>query len=149
MTHDARLSAAESAVLEASLPAGLKPDMKDVALCLFEVLVLDDGRAGDPRPAADWLAELQRLAKLAVAQLDHLAQQKGGQNFYLGKNVGVYFSARDEQMCRKFRGDYRVLALEFGLTEMRVRQIVDAWQREQYAQRQGRLLGLDPEGPKI
>ena len=52
-------------------------------------------------------------------------------------------------MCRKFRGDYRVLALEFGLTEMRVRQIVDAWQREQYAQRQGRLLGLDPEGPKI
>ena len=61
----------------------------------------------------------------------------------------MYFSARDEQMCRKFRGDYRVLALEFGLTEMRVRQIVDAWQREQYAQRQGRLLGLDPEDSKI
>ena len=149
MTQPARLTEAESAVLDATLPAGLKPDMRDVALCLFEVLVFDAGGGGSAKPSADWLLQLQRLAKLAVAQLDHLAQQKGGQNFYLGKNVGVYFSARDEQMCRKFRGDYRVLALEFGLTEMRVRQIVDAWQREQYAQRQGRLLGLDPEDSKI
>ena len=149
MTQPARLTEAESAVLDATLPAGLKPDMRDVALCLFEVLVFDAGGGGSAKPSADWLLQLQRLAKLALAQLDHLAQQKGGQNFYLGKNVGVYFSARDEQMCRKFRGDYRVLALEFGLTEMRVRQIVDAWQREQYAQRQGRLLGLDPEDPKI
>lgn len=149
MTQPARLTEAESAVLDATLPAGLKPDMRDVALCLFEVLVFDAGGGGSAKPSADWLLQLQRLAKLALAQLDHLAQQKGGQNFYLGKNVGVYFSARDEQMCRKFRGDYRVLALEFGLTEMRVRQIVDAWQREQYAQRQGRLLGLDPEDSKI
>ena len=149
MTQPARLTEAESAVLDATLPADLKPDMRDVALCLFEVLVFDAGGGGSAKPSADWLLQLQRLAKLALAQLDHLAQQKGGQNFYLGKNVGVYFSARDEQMCRKFRGDYRVLALEFGLTEMRVRQIVDAWQREQYAQRQGRLPGLDPEDPKI
>ena len=149
MTHDARLSAAESAVLEASLPAGLKPDMRDVALCLFEVLVFDAGGGGSAKPSADWLLQLQRLAKLALAQLDHLAQQKGGQNFYLGKNFGVYFSARDEEMCRKFKGDYRVLAAEYKLSDMRVRQIVDAWQREQYAQRQGRLLGLDPEDSKI
>lgn len=149
MTHEAHLTAAESAVLDATLPAGLTPDMRDMALCLFEVLAFDDGRAGQAQPPADWLVELQRLAKLALAQLQHLAREKGGQNFYLAKNAGVYFSARDEEMCRKFRGDYRVLAMEYGLSEMRVRQIVDAWQRAQFSQRQGRLDGLDPDDPKI
>ena len=38
------------------------------------------------------------------------------------------------------------LAREYGLTEMRVRQIVDTWQRECFARRQGRLPGLD--GPE-
>ena len=52
-------------------------------------------------------------------------------------------SARDRQMCAKFRGNnYFALAREYGLTEMRVRQIVDAWQREQFLRRQGRLPGL-------
>ena len=86
---------------------------------------------------------------VALAQLQHLAREKGGQNFYLAKNAGVHFSARDEEMCRKFRGDYRGLAMEYRLSEMRVRQIVDAWQRAQFSQRQGRLDGLDPDDPKI
>ena len=47
-------------------------------------------------------------------------------------------------MCAKFRGNnYFALAREYGLTEMRVRQIVGAWQQEQFLRRQGQLPGLD------
>ena len=66
---------------------------------------------------------------------------------YLAKGVAMHLSARDRELCAKFRGNnYRELAREYGLTEMRVRQIVDTWQRECFARRQGRLPGLD--GPE-
>ena len=64
MTQPARLTEAESAVLDATLPAGLKPDMRDVALCLFEVLVFDAGGGGSAKPSADWLLQLQPYWKL-------------------------------------------------------------------------------------
>jgi Mor family transcriptional regulator len=46
-------------------------------------------------------------------------------------------------MCAEFRGDYQVLARKYNLTEMRVRQIVDSWQRAQFLARQQGLPGLD------
>lgn len=47
-------------------------------------------------------------------------------------------------MCGEFRGDnYDFLARKYGLTEMRVRQIVNDWQKEQFRVRQGRLPGID------
>lgn len=46
-------------------------------------------------------------------------------------------------MCSEFRGDYKVLARKYDLTEVRVLQIVDAWQRAQYLSRQQGLLGLE------
>lgn len=138
------LTAAEAAVLDAVLPAGLTDEMRDVALCLYEALALEDSRAGQQQPAGDWLADLQRLARMAALQLQHLAREKGGRAIYLAKGVAMYLSARDRQMCDRFTGNnYRQLAAEFDLTEMRVRQIVDAWQREQFTRRQGLLPGLD------
>lgn len=139
------ISAAEMAVLEQRLPLGLAEGMRDLALCLFEALVLADERAGTAAPADAWSGQLETWARQVLAQLQHLAQEMGGRGgLYIAKGLVAQLSARDHEMCGKFRGNnYRELAHEYGLTEMRVRQIVDTWQREQYEKRQGRLPGLD------
>lgn len=146
MTPARRLTAAEAAVLDVHLPAGLTEEMRDVAWCLFEAMALLDSRAGAEQPGPVWLGVLHAMARVATAQLQHLAQQKGGKAIYLAKGVAVYLSARDLQMCGEFRGNnYDALARKWGLTEMRVRQIVTAWQTEQYRLRQARLPGIDPD----
>lgn len=139
------VSSAEMAALEHRLPIGMAEGMRDLALCLFEALVLADARAGSQAPAEDWLGQLELWATQVLAQLQHLAQEMGGRGgIYIAKGLIAQLSARDHEMCSKFRGNnYRELAHDYGLTEMRVRQIVDAWQREQYEKRQGRLPGLD------
>lgn len=136
------VSAAELAVLEALLPPGLTPDMADVARHLFAAPVLLDARCGR-LPDGDWGRQLQAWANLAMAQLQHLCNGMGGTALYLAKGVAVQLSARDREMCAEFRGDYKVLARKYGLTEMRVRQIVDTWQRERFLTRQQGLPGLD------
>lgn len=135
------MTAAEVAVLDAQLPEKLTPDMRSVAVAMFEALVLLDERAGTARPDGAWLKQLQRWANQVLAQMQHLATEVGGQAIYFAKGVSMHLSARDREMCGRFRGDYKALAREYGLTEMRVRQIVDAWQREQFLRRQGDLLG--------
>lgn len=137
------MSAPEAAVLDAMLPPGLTADMRDMALCLFEAMVLQDERAGSYPPNAEWGAQLATWARTACMQLQHLAEQKGGRAIYLAKGIAVHLSARDEEMAEQFKGNnYRELATQYGLTEMRVRQIIDAWQRTRYAARQG-TLGLE------
>lgn len=144
MTPARRLTAAEAAVLDVHLPAGLTEEMRDVAWCLFEAMALLDSRAGAEQPGPVWLGVLHAMARVATAQLQHLAQQKGGKAIYLAKGLAVFLSARDLQMCGEFRGDnYDFLARKYGLTEMRVRQIVNDWQKEQFRVRQGRLPGID------
>lgn len=138
-----RITQAELAVLEAMLPDGLTPDMRDVALCLFEAPVLADPRCGQPPTQSDWGDQLHAWASLAMMQLQHLADQKGGVVMYLAKGVTAHLSARDRKMCAEFRGDYKLLARKYNLTEMRVRQIVDAWQRAQFLNRQQGLPGLE------
>lgn len=146
MTPARRLTAAEAAVLDAHLPVGLTEEMRDVAWCLFEAMALMDSRAGAERPDPVWLGVLHATARVATAQLLHLAQQKGGKAIYLAKGVAMHLSARDMQMCSEFRGNnYDFLARKYDLTEMRVRQIVAAWQAEQYRLRQARLPGIDPD----
>lgn len=139
------ISPAEMAVLENRLPVGLAEGMCDLALCLYEALVLADVRAGTPAPRGAWAEQLQAWAVQVLAQLQHLAQEMGGRGgIYIAKGLIAQLSARDHEMCAKFRGNnYRELAHEYGLTEMRVRQIVDAWQRDRFAARQGLLPGLD------
>ena len=104
MTAARRLSAAEAAVLDVQLPPGLTDEMKDVALCLFEAMALTDARVGQAKPDATWLGVLGAMARVAVIQLQHLADQKGGRAIYLAKGVAVALSARDRKMCEEFRG---------------------------------------------
>ncbi|MDD5479656.1 Mor transcription activator family protein [Rhodoferax sp.] len=137
------VSACELAVLEVLLPQGLTPDMRDVAQCLFAPLVLNDDRCGQSVLVPDWQAQLQAWAKMVLMQLQYMADEIGGSAIYLAKGVAVHLSLRDRQMCAEFRGDYKVLARKYDRTEMRVRQIVDAYQKAQYLQRQQGLPGLD------
>lgn len=138
------VSAPELAVLEASLPEGLTESMRELAVCLFEAIVIMDERAGCRTPAGPWLDQLQAWVAQVLAQLSHLSQELGGRGgLYIAKGLVAKLSVRDREMCTRFRGDnYRQLATEYGLTEMRVRQIVDADQRERFAARQGLLPGL-------
>lgn len=140
-----RLSASEAAVLDLQLPVGLTDEMRDVAYCLYEALVLTDSRAGTQSPGPAWRNVLASMARMAVLQLQHLSREKGGRSIYLAKGEAARLSARDLEMCAKFRGDYDSLADEYGLTPMRVRQIMDAYQRERFLARQGRLPGIDAE----
>jgi hypothetical protein len=144
MERNACLTAAEATVLDGMLPPGLTEDMQQIAYYLFEALAMEDERAGQSAPSTDWLAHLKGLARTALLQLDHLARNKGGHTFYMGKGLVATLTARDREMCAKFRGDnYDELAAEHGLTIMRVRQIVGAWQRERFLMRQGILPGLE------
>lgn len=140
------MTIAEAAVLDGLLPAGMTPDMRDVAMCLYEALVLNDARAGQAAPGAEWLGQLRSWAQQVLMQLQRLADQKGGHPLYIAKGIAVHLTARDRTICLAFRGNnYRELARANGLTEMRVRQIVDAFQREQFLRRQGNLPGFDAE----
>lgn len=139
------MSTPEANVLEGMLPDGMTTDMRDMALCLYEALVLSDGRCGSLGPAGDWLEQLALWAGQAMLQMQHLANEKGGRMFYLAKGVAVRLSQRDLEMCAKHRGhNYADLAKEYGLTEMRVRQIVNLYRRNQFLERQRQLPGLDP-----
>lgn len=137
------LSANEAAVLQAHVPDGMTPDTAEVAWCLFEVIASADARSGTREPDGAWLAELDKMAALAMAQTLHLLRELGGRAIYLPKGVALRLNARDREMIGKFRGNnYLALAREYDLTEMRVRQIINAWRAERFAQRQGRLPGL-------
>lgn len=140
-----RMTAAEAAVLDAELPAGLTDDMKEIAFLLYEALVLRDARVGQAPPESAWAAVLESMARVVKIQLLHLAENKGGGTVYLAKCATAFFlGPRDLQMCAEFRGNnHEELARRYNLSEMRVRQIVGAWQDEQFRRRQGRLPGLD------
>ena len=139
-----RLTEVEAAVLAQHLPAGLTEEMRDVAWCLFEAMALLDSRAGAQQPGPVWLGVLHAMARIVTVQVLHLCAEKGGKSIYLPKGVAAYLSARDLQMCSEFTGNnYDLLARRYGLTEMRVRQIVNDWQKEQFRTRQGRLPGID------
>lgn len=140
MTDERHVTAPELAVLEALLPDGLTPDMADVARCLYEPLLLADARCGQAVVTPEWLAQLLVWARMVLMQLQYLATQKGGVAIYLAKGIAVHLSARDQKMCGEFRGEYKLLARQYGITEMRCRQIVDAWQRAKYMDRQQELL---------
>ena len=85
-------------------------------------------------------ARLERLARIALAQVLRLSSVIGGGQVYWPKAVAYHLSPRNAQMCAEFRGDYKVLARKYKLTDTQVRNIVDGWQAARFAQRQGDLL---------
>ena len=121
------MSGAEVAVLEELLPERLTHSMHGVAVCLFEALVMLDERAGQTAPAGPWLEQLQTWAYQVLAQMQHLANEVGGQAIYFAKGITMRLSERDREMVAKFRGNnVQQLAKEYRITSNRVRQILEA-----------------------
>ena len=125
------------AVLDPSTP----PTLREIAENLFVVLVSNE-------PTKPVAARALELASLALLQLERLCANMGGMNWYLNKGVILKLSKRNREMCSKFRGDYKPLAREYDLTEQQVRNIVDAWQQEEFARKQKPLFGDAQPGAK-
>lgn len=140
------MTAAELAVLECMLPDKMTPGMRDVAVCMFEALVLLDARCGQEAPDAQWLSQLQTWTTYVMAQMQHIANEVGGQAIYFAKGLAMHVSARDRELYAKFNGhNHRTLARAYGITETRVRQIIAAIERERFLARQNKLPGFDDD----
>lgn len=140
------MTAAELAVLEAMLPDKMTADMRDVAVCMFEALVLLDARCGQPTPGGDWLGQLQTWTTQVMAQMQHIANEVGGTAIYFAKGLAMHISTRDRELYAKFNGhNHRELAKAYNITETRVRQIIAAIERERFLARQNKLPGFDDD----
>ncbi len=140
------ISGSELAVFEADLPEKMTPAMRDVAVCMFEALVLMDERCGQAQPSGAWLAQLQTWALQVMAQMQHIANEVGGVPIYFAKGLAMHISARDRELYARFNGhNHRALARVYDITETRVRQIIAAIERERFLARQNTLPGFDDE----
>jgi len=98
-------------------------------------LMLDDDYpeilAAAANAAYAWMTEQLKLdhqpaAEAAFAIAEAIRTEVGGAYEYIPKGQTWVLSRRDREIYAKFRGDnYRQLARDFHLSEMRVRQIVD------------------------
>lgn len=87
-----------------------------------------------------------RLAALALALANRLSRDFGGNNLYIHKAVSHHLTQRNREMYALYdnrRWTYKTLGQKHGLTEVQVRNIIQACIEEELAARQGRLPGLD------
>lgn len=137
-------SPAELDFLRQRLPAGLTEPMQQLAQCLFATLVAADRRCGSREVGADWAHILGHMADVARAQLLRITCEMGGDSLYIARGSAAASSLRDEQIWREFDGtNYHRLALKWGLTVMRVRQIVEVQRSADAARRNLRLPGFE------
>ena len=134
---DPRVTSEDLAPLEAVMDDAYPDRLREVAEQLYLQLVDEEELPPDP-------ARAHCLAETALRQTERLSLALGGGNFYMHKGVSYRLTPRNREMCARFTGNnYDVLALQAGLSEMRVRQIVGAWQMEQFTRRQGVLPGVE------
>jgi len=120
------------APLNAAMPEGLNATLREMIEEMYLHLVEDDEAVAE--------LGLPRLAEIVVGQVDRLAMKVGGSMFYLPRGIGARLSARDREICAKHRGNNgHQLAREYGLSEMRISQILKKWRQEEFARKQGSL----------
>ncbi len=121
------LTAEAARLLDGHLPPETTPDMREVALTLFAALLA----GGAPVAGA---------AQLASEQVQRLSDELGGRAVYIPRGLLVRLGARDREMVERFNGrNYRELARQYGLTEVRVRRIISSARALRMAQAQGKL----------
>lgn len=87
-----------------------------------------------------------RLAQLAMALTNRISRDFGGNGLYIHKAVSFHLTQRNWEMFALYdnqRWTYKTLGLKYGLSEVQVRNIVQACLDEEVARRQGKLPGLD------
>ncbi|QTD95628.1 Mor transcription activator family protein [Burkholderia anthina] len=104
------------APLHALFDPAMKDRQRELAEAIFTGLI---------NSAAARSCSADEMAKTAMAVLFQISHSCGGQNFYLAKIDNLFLDRKYRAIRAKFNGrNHRQLAVEFGLTEMRVRQIL-------------------------
>lgn len=130
----AHTPAADLAPLEAVIDRDYPETWRDIATCQYVHL-----RACEAVfPGAVGRDHL--VAGLALQITEGLRAEIGGSQPYLPQGRAYELSVRDRNIAAEFNGrNFHQLARKHHLSERRLRQILDAWQREQYARRQQTL----------
>lgn len=139
MTHDA-IRTQDLAPLEALFVPTYPQPLRDLATSMFMELI--ERNADLPEHPG----RAPRLAQLALALTNRLSLDFGGTNFYMHKAVSHHLTQRNWIMFGLFdnrRWTYKTLGHKYGLSEVQVRNIIQACLDEEVAKRQGRLPGLD------
>lgn len=127
------VAAADLALLESELPDAMNATLRELAIATYCAL-LDDAEA---------VAALgkNRLAELALEIIDRQGNEVGGATFYFPRGVSAKLSPRDRAIFEEFNGrNKRDIARKYGLTDMRIDQIVAKVRRAEIAKRQGNLI---------
>jgi len=113
------------------------PEYPELLREIATELYLQLGELADTKVLGD-----ERLAEIAYRITEHVRHELGGTNLYLPRGVLHECSARDQEIFSKFRGSgsYKLLADEYDLTEMRIRQIIARCIRAELKKRQGDLF---------
>lgn len=114
-----RMSAAAFQALEDAIPDSFADRVTDVARSMYAVLVHSDKGRTDEVPVDN--------AQLALRLVFQLCHDFGGSAFYLHKTPIAQRrrAKRDEAISNEFNGkNIAELTRRYGLTEMRIRQIV-------------------------
>ena len=109
----------------------LHPALHIIAESQLGVLEEEPGLAGQG---------VERLAELVMLMMDRAGSRVGGVNFYWPKGVFIAMDERNMQIVREFNGkNIMELALKYGVTDVRIKQIIAAYREAQFNERQGRI----------
>ena len=134
------ITAQDLAPLEALFAASYPQALRDMATSMFMEL-LERSVHLTPHPG-----RAHRLARLALALANRLSRDFGGSNDYIHKAVSHHLTQRNREMYLLHdnkRWTYQTLGRKYGLTDVQVRNIIQACIEEEIERRQGRLPGLD------
>lgn len=121
----------EIMVLEKSFRMDYPETMRDIARCAYQTL-MGEHRNSVPNPRRH-----ARLAVLSIKIANRISEDMGGGNLYINKSVSMQLSDRNWEMYSKFNGhNYRDLARLYKLTEVQVRNIINACAEHEYRTRQ-------------
>ncbi|WP_076591988.1 Mor transcription activator family protein [Herminiimonas arsenitoxidans] len=86
----------------------------------------------------------QDAAEIAMSVSEHVRKNIGGVGLYLPKGVHYEASLREQEIYKDFKGDnFHILVRKYGLTEMRIRQIVTKVGNYERAKRQQNLFATE------
>lgn len=127
-------TAAELAPLEALFDDRYPERLRELATCLYLELKSQDPEAPPHQ--------------LALALTEAVSSQLGGANFYMHKGVSYRLSKRDRQIMAEYNGNNaHLLARKHNLTDMRVKQIVAAYEEASFLEKQSTLPGVPAPSP--
>lgn len=132
----AELTPAQIAPLEA-LVADWPASWQDFARSHYLTLLAREARGVAALPPE----RLAACAALAGALAQGIARDMGGEQLYINVGVQFAFSEKAQRIVQAWRSGsaWEVIARAEAVTPRRVRQIVEAWQRETFARAQGEL----------